>query len=93
MCKELKPSESLQAFKDFMGTATSAGEIDETTKEMIVLALSLAVQCVPCSKIHSKKAMAMGISSDAMEELASLATMFGGVKSMMLWSEVKGELK
>jgi AhpD family alkylhydroperoxidase len=89
MCQNLKPSESLQAFKDFMGTATTPGEIDANSKEMIVLALSLALQCAPCSKIHVKKAREMGISEDAIAEIVSLATMFGGVKSMMLWNEVK----
>ena len=83
----------MQSFKDFMGAATTEGEIDAKTKEMIVLALSLAVQCAPCSRIHAKKALEEGITKEAMEELAALATMFGGVKSMMLWNETKGNMK
>jgi AhpD family alkylhydroperoxidase len=90
MCQDAEAGDALQQFKSFMGAATAAGEIDAKTKEMIVMALSLAVQCGPCSELHIKKSRDAGITEAELEELASLATLFGGVKSMVLWNKVKG---
>lgn len=83
---------ALQAFKDFMGAATAPGAIDVVTKELMTVALSLAVHCVPCSKFHIKKAKEMGIGNEELEEAAALAIAFGGVRIMMLWNELKKEL-
>jgi AhpD family alkylhydroperoxidase len=79
-------------FQDFMGTAMTAGALDIVTKELIAVALGLAVNCVPCSRIHIKKAKTMGISPEELEEAASLATAFGGCRAMMLWNQLKKEL-
>ena len=54
--------------------------------------MGLAVHCVPCSRIHIKKAMEMGISKEEMEEAASLAVAFSGCRAMMLWNQMKEEL-
>ena len=86
------PDQAMGMFQDFMGTAMSAGAIDVVTKELIAIALGLAVNCVPCSKIHIKKAKAMGISNEELEETAALATAFGGCRALMLWNQLKKEL-
>lgn len=79
-------------FMDFMGTAMSPGSLDIITKELIAIALGLAVGCVPCSRIHIKKALKMGIGLDELEEAAALATAFAGCRAMMLWNDMKKEL-
>ncbi len=85
------PDLSLDIFQNFMGTALKPGALDVVTKELIAVALGLAVNCVPCSKIHIKKARDMGIGEKELEEAAAIATAFGGCRAMMLWNELKKE--
>jgi selenide,water dikinase len=85
------PDLAMGMFQDFMGTALKPGALDVVTKELIAVALGLAVNCVPCSKIHIQKARDMGISDKELEEAAAIATAFGGCRAMMLWNELKDE--
>jgi selenide,water dikinase len=85
------PDQALDMFQNFMGTVLKPGALDVVTKELIAVALGLAVNCVPCSKIHIKKARDMGIGNEELEEAAALATAFGGCRAMMLWNELKKE--
>ena len=89
MSRQPKPSEALQSFSAFMRSATSAGAIDDKTKEMITLALSRGVHCDDCARVHVKKAKELGISEEEMAEIAALAVVFGGVKTMWLWNECR----
>jgi len=87
------PSDNtLAVFQDFMGAAMAPGALDVVTKELMAIALGLAVHCVPCSKIHIKKAKSMGIGVKEMEEAAALAVGFSGCRALMLWNELKKEL-
>ncbi len=83
------PDGALEMFQDFMGTAMRPGAVDVVTKELIAVALALAVHCVPCARIHLKKAKDMGIGDAELEEAASIATAFAGCRAMMLWNEMK----
>ena len=87
------PGEALGMFREFMGTALQPGAVDVVTKELIAVALGLAVNCVPCSKIHIKKARDMGIGADELEEAAALAVAFGGCRALMLWKELSKGLR
>jgi len=86
------PDKAFGMFKDFMGTAMGPGAVDVVTKELVAVALGLAVNCVPCSRIHIKKALDMGISPPELEEAAAIAVAFAGCRAFMLWSQLKGEL-
>ena len=86
------PDQALKMFMDFMGSAMQPGAVDVVTKELIAVALGLAVNCVPCSRIHIKKALAMGMGPDELEEAASLAVAFAGCRALMLWNQLKKEL-
>ena len=79
-------------FGEFVGAALAPGAIDVVTKELMAIALGLAVHCVPCSKIHIKKALGMGIGKREIEEAAALAIAFSGCRALMLWNELKKEL-
>ncbi len=83
------PDRALEMFQDFMGTAMQPGAVDVVTKELIAVALALAVHCVPCAKIHLTKAREMGIGEAELEEAASIATAFAGCRAMMLWNGLK----
>lgn len=82
----------IQKFKNFISSTLQPGAVDVVSKELIALALSIGVQCVPCSKMHIKKAKEMGISSKEIEEAAAIAIAFGGCKALMLWMELKKEM-
>lgn len=85
-------SGAMKLFEDFLGKVTAPGAVDVVSKELIAVALSLVVHCVPCSKMHIKKAKSMGIGKDELEEVAALAVAFGGCRALMLWNELKKEL-
>lgn len=85
------PGDALKMFQEFMGTALQPGALDVVTKELIAVALGLVVGCVPCVRIHLKKAREMGIGEEELEEMAALATAFGGCRALMLWKELKSK--
>ena len=85
-------TEPIQAFKNFISSTLKPGAVDVVSKELIALALSIGVQCEPCSKMHVKKAKEMGISNEEIEETAAIAVAFGGCKALMLWMQLKKEL-
>lgn len=86
------PGQAIKMFHDFLGAAMAPGAVDVVTKELIAIALGLAVHCVPCSRIHIKKAKEMGISAEEIAEAAALAVAFSGCRALMLWNELKKDL-
>lgn len=84
--------DSMKMFMSFMGTAMAPGALDVVTKEYLAIALALAVNCVPCAKIHIKKAKAMGIGVQELDEAVALAVAFGGCRVLMMWNEMRKEL-
>ncbi len=84
--------DSMKQFTQFLGAAMAPGALDVVTKEYLAIALALAVNCVPCAKIHIRKAKSMGIGVQELDEAAALAVAFGGCRVMMLWNELKKEL-
>ena len=70
-----------------MGKAFAPGALDAVQKEIMTIALSVAVQCEPCLKIHLEKARGMGIRPDEIREAAWMGIAFGGCKAMMFWKE------
>ena len=79
--------DAAQAFKQFMGKVFAPGALDVIQKELMTIALSVAVQCEPCLKIHLEKAREVGISAEEIEEAAWMGVAFGGCKAMMFWQE------
>jgi AhpD family alkylhydroperoxidase len=63
------------------------------TKELLAIALGLAVHCEPCTRIHIKKARSMGIGAAEMEEAAALAVAFAGCRALMLWNALKRDCR
>jgi selenide,water dikinase len=86
-----RADQAMGMFKDFMGASLEPGALDVVTKELMAVALALAVDCEDCSRIHIRKAKEAGIGMDELEEAASLAVAFGGCRAMMLWSRLKKE--
>jgi len=79
-------------FSSFLAGVNRPGSLDAFTKEAINLALSIAVKCEPCLKIHIEKAKKMGFSAEEIDEAAWLAIAFGGAPAMMFYKDVKNSV-
>ncbi|MHB0999023.1 MAG: carboxymuconolactone decarboxylase family protein [Armatimonadota bacterium] len=81
-----------ESFMGFMGNVFSEGAIPLRSKELIAISLSLLAKCEPCLKIHVKKARALGISEDEINEAVWMAIGFGGAPMMMYYESLKNSL-
>lgn len=73
----------MKAFGDLSRAATSAGTIDRKTKELIALALGVAVRCDACIGFHVKALVQLGASLAEVEETLGMAVYMGGGPSLM----------
>lgn len=75
--------EVMKAFNDLGRSATAPGALDAKTKELIALALSVAVRCDPCIGFHSKALVRLGATRQEVDETLAVATYMGGGPSLM----------
>jgi AhpD family alkylhydroperoxidase len=80
-----------EKFSAFMKEVNAEGAISLQDKELIAIALSLLAKCEPCTKIHIKKAISIGISNEAIDEAVWMAIAFGGAPIMMFYNTIKGQ--
>jgi AhpD family alkylhydroperoxidase len=73
----------MQGFNDLSRAATAAGAIDKKTKELIALALGVAVRCDACIGFHVKALVQLGASLAEVEEALAMAVYMGGGPSLM----------
>jgi len=76
-------------FKDFLGAASSPHGLDAYTKQAIAIALSVAMRCEPCLKMHMKKAKDKGFSQDEIDEAAWMGVSFGGSPTMVFYEQLR----
>ena len=72
--------------RNFSGMAQSAlktGALDTKTKELIALAVSVALRCDDCIGFHSKAALQSGASRDEVLEALGMAIYMGAGPSVM----------
>lgn len=79
-------------FKDFLGAASAPHNLDAYTKQAIAIALSVAMRCEPCLKMHLKKAREKGFSQDEIDEAAWLGIGFAGSPAMVFYEQIKSAL-
>ncbi len=75
--------ETMKAFSELGRAATAPGVLDAKTKELIALALSVAVRCDPCIGFHTKSLVKLGASRQELDETLAVATYMGGGPSLM----------
>ncbi|HMO48439.1 MAG TPA: carboxymuconolactone decarboxylase family protein [Rubrivivax sp.] len=75
--------EAMKAFNELARAATAAGVLDAKTKELIALALSVAVRCDPCIGFHAKALVRLGATRQEVDETLALSTYMGGGPSLM----------
>ena len=68
----------MKAFGALSVAATASKAIDTKTKELMALAIGIAVHCDGCVAYHTKMAHQHGASRDEVAETAVLAVYMGG---------------
>jgi AhpD family alkylhydroperoxidase len=75
--------EVMKTFSDMTRSARVGNALDEKTKELIALAISVAVRCEPCIAYHAEGAIKRGASREAVAEALAMAILMGAGPSVM----------
>ncbi len=75
--------DTMSGFAAMSGAATKGNRLDEKTKELIALALSVAARCDPCLGYHTKTLARLGTTRDEIGEALGMAIYMGGGPSLM----------
>jgi AhpD family alkylhydroperoxidase len=70
--------EAMKAFASLSMAATASKAIDSKTKELMALAIGIAVHCDGCVAYHTKMAHHHGATRDEVIETVTLAVYMGG---------------
>jgi len=79
------------AFKQFLSAASAPHGLDAYTKQAMAIALSVALRCEPCLKMHLKNARQKGFSQEEIDEAAWMGISFAGSPAMVFYESVKRE--
>ncbi len=72
------PTEAMKAFGSLSMAATASKAIDSKTKELMALAIGVAIHCDGCVAFHTKMAHQQGATRDEVVETVALAVYMGG---------------
>ena len=73
----------MKAFSAMARAATQEGVLDTKTKELIALAISVAIRCDGCVAFHSQAAVQHGASREEIMEVMGMALYMGAGPSLM----------
>jgi AhpD family alkylhydroperoxidase len=73
----------MKAFTAMGASAGANGVLDAKTKELIALAIGVAIRCDDCIAFHSKGAVQYGASREEVLETLSMAIYMGAGPSVM----------
>ena len=77
------------AFTQFLGAANSPHGLDAYTKQAMAIALSVAMRCEPCLKMHLTTARKKGFTQDEIDEAAWMGISFAGSPAMVFYEQLK----
>ena len=75
--------EVTKAFSAMARAATEAGALDTKTKELMALAISVAIRCDGCVAFHAQAAVKQGASRAEVMEAMGMALYMGAGPSLM----------
>ncbi|MFT3976276.1 MAG: carboxymuconolactone decarboxylase family protein [Sphingomonas bacterium] len=75
--------EVTKAFSAMAAAATQAGALDSKVKELIALAISVAIRCDGCVAFHAKAAVKQGATREEVMETMGMALNMGAGPSLM----------
>ncbi len=76
----------MKGFAALSQSASKAGALDEKTKELLALAIAIAIRCDDCIGFHTQACIRLGMTKQELEELVGVAVMMGGGPSLMYGS-------
>lgn len=77
----------LSAFSQIAQAALKPGALDAKTKELIALAISVAIRCEACIAFHAKAAIKAGANDAEVADTMGLAVYMGAGPSVMYASQ------
>ncbi|MCB1553226.1 MAG: carboxymuconolactone decarboxylase family protein [Xanthomonadales bacterium] len=78
---------TMQAFSALARAASEPGALDRRTKELLAIAIGIAVRCEGCIGFHVKAALAAGASREEIMETVGMAIYMGAGPSMLYGAE------
>lgn len=75
--------EVMKAFSAMAQAATAGGALDTKTKELIALAIAVAIRCDGCVAFHSQAAVRHGATREEVMETMGMALYMGAGPSLM----------
>ena len=72
----------MKAFRELHDVAKKQGALSSEVKELMFIAISVALRCEPCIRKHTKTALEMGISHEEILEAAGVAIVMAGGPSV-----------
>lgn len=73
----------MQGFSAMAKAALADGALDKKTKELIALAIGVAVRCDGCIGFHAKALVNLGATREEIEEVCGMSVYMGGGPSLM----------
>lgn len=74
---------TMQGFSQMASSAKASGVLDEKTKELIALAISISTRCDGCIGFHVKTLVGLDVTREELEETIGMAIYMGGGPSLM----------
>lgn len=74
---------AMKAFREMGAASLEDGALDTRTKELMAVAISVAVRCDPCVTYHVSAAQRAGATRDEIAETVALAVYMGAGPSAM----------
>jgi len=75
--------ETMKGFGAMARAASATGALDAKTKELLALAIGVAVHCDPCIGFHAKAARKAGASRAEVAEAIGMCVYMGGGPALM----------
>jgi AhpD family alkylhydroperoxidase len=79
---------AMQPFRQVLNHASKAGALDAKVKELMVLAISIAIGCEGCIAFHARAAVRKGATREQVLETIAVAIGMGGGPSTIYGAEV-----
>ena len=78
----------MKAFGELARAATTSGVLNEKTKELIAVAIAVAVRCDGCIGFHVKALVRLGATREELNETLNMCVYLGGGPSLMYAANV-----
>mgnify|MGYP001393570833 CR=1 FL=1 len=75
--------EVMKAFSAMAQAATKGGAVDAKTKELIAIAIAVAIRCDGCVAFHAQAAAKLGATREEIMEVMGMALYMGAGPSLM----------